>query len=67
MTRPIGATMPMTMRITPAARVTKRLRTPLTRTMPMFSPLVTIKGVPKRPPSSDVRPSPADGAGRGAS
>ena len=40
----MGATTPMTTRIKPAVEVTYRLRTPLTRTMPMFSPLVTIRG-----------------------
>jgi surfactin synthase thioesterase subunit len=34
-----------------------RLRTPVTRTMPMFSPLHTISGVPKMPPVSDVSAS----------
>lgn len=38
--------------------MTKRLRTPVTRTMPMFSPLVTISGSPKNPPRKETAASP---------
>ena len=56
--RVTGARNPMTTSTTPAAAVTNRLRTPVTRTMPMFSPLVTMSGRPKNPPKSEVSASP---------
>lgn len=42
---------------TPAPAVTKRLRTPVSRPMPMFSALVTISEVPNSPPNTEIRAS----------
>lgn len=56
--RVTGAMKPMRMRTTPDAAVTHRLRTPMTRTIPMFSPLVTMSGRPRKPPRRDVNASP---------
>ncbi len=56
--RATGAHTDSTTSSTAVPTVTYRLRTRDSRTMPMFSPLVTISGPPRSPASTEVTPSP---------